>query len=1010
MAIIKYETHLSIYQEKTMTIGITINGKAQIVPGVYSTLTYENSLTNPLPGPRNILIIGEATSGVPGNQLNLAGAYFSNFSDVQDYYGSGPLVDAAHMIFTQQTSPAFTGSVNRLYCYKTNQSTQASRTLLQTVGSTPTIYGNINAAAQGTDGNLISAQVLAGNPVTYPNVSGYWLMDSSAISLGVSVNGVKLGAVNILDVDLPSNVVSKINGLNTGTPTVLASGGGLYDIMDRSQLATTASDINSQSGLATNTGSSWSIRLGVAVNSTPGQIVISAYSSTDGATYTASQFLGAGMSSVIPGDIVYIPPASSIAGAGGVNGGCCYIVISASSSGIVANKISGGAALPVAVAQSGSTAPSGAQGAVATAEFLVYRPISISSILSSVTGSSNSMEIYESTSGLSVMAQRLISPSSFVSPVSSTIAIGGSVSLSVTNTTISTGQFTITNGSWQNIPSAGSVLWIGRNSMLAGATLQNVGAWVVTSSGSSVITAVKASSAVLGTSVAAVSLAGTMNPFDIQPAIASSIYAGNLLIPSYEATVYLSASRQSDGASFPTTQVGGRVVLEVGYAGTSATLSIDSNYRLSTTVVGGSGASISSLNLGAYSTIGDLIKFLNSQTGYSARVSNNKYLSLSPKCLDQVTSMGICSGVTSVKSYPGRVKADYYDFSALFTANTGLLSFSGSDTLLRKAGLPSVDSVASFLAGGTLGATGNLHIAQAYDAALKVEVSQVVPLFSRDASYDISDGLTDALSTYSISAIISSLASHVSTASNSDYRKERYGLASYHGTFAATQQLSSSLGATNVNMFFQMVNAVGADGNLAWFLPWMGSCMVAAGRAQAALGVSMLRKSFACTAIKHPGNVSIYSSSLSNDFDPDLKSDQELAIQAGLIFLRSVSGAGQRMESPDASTYVSLSNDPKEWALSRINVQFCTTEVIKTARATIDNFIGETTIDVSAAVLRKAVSDVLAGFVSQKALKGYQVQGITSLGNGYKIAVRILPVEAVEFIELDFTAGRDVGQ
>lgn len=989
-----------------MTIGITINGKAQILPGVYSTLTYENSLTNPLPGPRNILIIGEATSGVPGNQLNLANVYFSNFSDVKSYFGSGPIVDAAHMIFTQQTSPVFTGSVNRLYCYKTNQSTQASRSLLQTVGSTPTVYGNINAMAQGTDGNLISAQILAGNPVAYPSTTGYWLIDNSTISVGVSVNGVKLGTVSIADTDRPADVVSKLNGIS---PSISASGGGLYSVLGLNQMLNSATDIDGTTqGTATNSGSSWAARLNVAINSNPGQIILTAYTSTDGATWSAGVFTGAGIGSVSVGDILYIPPASLIAGAGGVNGGSCYSIISASASGIVANKISGGAALPVAVAASGTTVASGSQGGVATAEFLIYRPISIASVSNNVTGGGNSMEIYESTSGLGTLAQRFISPSNFLSPVSSTIAIGGSVSLSVTNTSVSTGVFTISNGSWQNIPSAGSVIWIGRNSLLSGPTLQNVGAWIVTSSGSTAITAIKASGS--GTSISTVALSGVVSPFDIQPSVVSSVYAGNLLIPSYEATVYVSASRQSDGVSFPTTQAGGRVILEIGYAGTSGTLSIDSNYKLSTIVAGGSGSSISNLNLGAYSTIGDLIKYFNSQTGYSARVSNNKYLSLSPKYLDQVTGLGICSGISSGKSYPGRIKADYYDFGALFTANTGLISFSSADSLLRKAGLPSVDSVPSFLAGGVLGATGNLHIAQAYDAALKIEVSQVIPLFSRDSSYDISDGLTDPLSTYSISAIISSLASHVSTASNSDYRKERYGLASFHGTFAATQQLSSSLGATNINMFFQMVNAVGADGNLSWFLPWMGSCMVAAGRAQAALGASMLRKSFACTAVKHPGNVSVYSNSLSYDFDPDLKSDQELAVQAGLIFLRSVSGAGQRMESPDASTYVSLSNDPKEWALSRINVQFCTTEVIKTVRSTVDSFIGETTIDVSAAVLRKAISDILAGFVSQKALKGFQIQGITALGNGYKVAIRILPVEAVEFIELDFTAGRDVGQ
>jgi hypothetical protein len=147
---------------------------------------------------------------------------------------------------------------------------------------------------------------------------------------------------------------------------------------------------------------------------------------------------------------------------------------------------------------------------------------------------------------------------------------------------------------------------------------------------------------------------------------------------------------------------------------------------------------------------------------------------------------------------------------------------------------------------------------------------------------------------------------------------------------------------------------------------------------------------------------------MTNDFDPDSKADQESAIRAGLIFLRSVTGAGQRMESPDASTYVSASNDPKEWYFSRTNVIYVTDEVIKTCRSTAENFIGENTFNVSAAAIRKDIGDTLNGFVSQGALKGSQIQSVTALGNGYSVNIRILPVEAVEFISLAFTAGRDL--
>ena len=988
-----------------MTIGITINGKAQIVPGVYSTLAIENSIASPLPGPRNVLLLGEATSGVPGSLLDLKGAYFSNFEDVKAYYGSGPLVDAAHMMFTQQTSPVFTGSVNRVYCYKTNQSTQASRTISQTVNSVTTPYGNINALSQGVSGNLISAQVLTGNPVTYPSFSAYWIMRGFNVNLSVSLSGAQAASLTVTSEARPQDVVSQLNGV----AGITASGGGLYEILGPDQLPTTATTATGRTGTATNSGASWAARIGVAINSTLGQIVITPYTSTNGTTYSAGVFTGADIGNVSVGDVLYIPLASTIAGSGNVNS-AAYVIVAVSPSGITANKITRSAVLPNTVANSATTSPSGDQALISSSLFMVNKPISVTSSLAPVSGSGLSMEVY-STDGSTPIAEKFLSSSGMLSPVSATVAAGASVSLTVTTVAgVSTGVFNITNGSWQNSPVAGSVLWIGRNTILSGASISNIGAWVVTSAGTSTITAVKCNST--GVSVPSVALNGNTAPFDVQPPLCSTSYSSNLILPAYEPTVYLSASRRSDGSSFPSTQAGGRIVLEIGYAGTSATLNISNGNILSTTVVGGAGFSIPSLNLAAYSTIGDLVKYINSQTGYVARVSNNRYLSLSPAAvLDDVTNIGICCGLVSgSQSYPGRIKSDYFDFANLFTLNTGLVSFSSNSALLKKAGLPSPDANAIFLSGGILGSTSNIDISRGYDAGLKIEVSQVIPLFSRDASYDVVDGLTDPLSSYTIASVTNSLVAHVNTASNADTRKERIGCGSFHSDFITTQQFASSIGSYRVNMFFEMVNAVGADGNLAWYLPWMGAVMVAAGRAQAALGESMLRKAFACTGIKHPGNTSIYSASLSDDFDPDLKSDMESAILSGLIFLRSVTGSGQRMESPDASTYVSLSNDPKEWYLSRINVVFAVDEVLKTTRSTADNFIGANSITASAAVIRKALGDVLSGFVSQGAIKGYQIQSITSIGNGYNVAIRILPVEAVEFITLNFTAGRDLGQ
>jgi hypothetical protein len=929
--------------------------------------------------------------------------YFNNASDVAQYYGDGPIVDAAHMLFSQQVSPVFTGSVNRVYCYKTNQSTQASRSVVQ--GSLQ--YGTISAMAQGTSGNLISTQILTGNPIAYPSTTFHWLMNTSSVVTQISASGVLLGTRTSGTGSRPQDIVSSLATI----AGITATGGTFYEVIGPDQIDTSSKTATNRTGTATNSGTSWSARLGFTVSgSNLSQITLSAYTSVDGTTYTAGVFTGNDINNINVGDILYIPPASSLAGTGNKNSASCYLISAVSASGITATKITNQVQavvdLPNTVVPSSSTVASGDQQLVASAEFMIYRPITITTNLAPIPGDGLSLEIC-TTNGGQGYVERSINYGSFVSPVSSSVALGASVSLTVTGTQ---GIFSIQNGSWQNVPKPGSILWVAQQNILSGANSANNGAWIVTAAGSTSITTTKASGS--GISVAVTNLNSIINPFDIQAPMISTAVSGVLILPAFEPTVYVSASRQSDGLSFPTSTVGGRIVLELGYAGTSGTVNIDLNNFLSTTVTGGTGTNITKLNLGAYKTMGDLIKYLNSLTGYVARVSNNQYLSLSPfDVLDQVTGVGICSGfIGAAQTYPGRLKADAYDFRNLFDLNTGLMSFTFTKASIRVSGLPSVDPVTVFLTGGTQGSTANIDIANGFDAGLKIEASQVIPLFSRDAALDIADGMTDSASTYTIDSIVSALLSHVNTASNGDYRKERLGLSSYRESFAVTKNVSSKLSGPRINMFFQDVNAVGSDGNLSWFLPWMGSCMIAAGRTQAALGQSMCRKAFACTDVRHLGGGSIFSSSSNMDFDPDLKSDQEDAILAGLIFLRPVTGAGQRMESPDASTYVSLSNDPKEWFYSRTNVEFVADEVIKTTRSTVDNFIGQTTVDVSPAILRKAIGDVLNGFVSAGALKNYQIQALTSLGNGYVVKIRILPVEAVEFIELDFVAGRDAGQ
>lgn len=945
-----------------MTLATTVAGVRVVVPGTYSTLSVEDNLANVTPGPRNIVIFGEAAKGVPGSLLDLTKLFFTDYESLKAFYGSGPIVDAGRMIFQNQASPVFISSVNRLHVYKTNASTLAGRPLVANMST----YATLSAAEYGEDGNLISAQVQNATVEIKPSLTGFWVPKDEAMVLTARVSGATVTSSNLVAESVASDVVS---GLSSAS--IDATGGAQIELISGAQIGV---DL-----------------LSVTV------------SGSDIVVTCSAPFDGGGYASVLAGQVLYIPAASAIAGALSENVGA-YVLTAKTATTLSMSKISSSAAgvevapvLPVAV---GAVAIAGAQTSVASAEIMAHAPIVLSVLQTSAVGVGASLELYLAA-GDKNLAQRLYLASAQSSSVSAAVALSASVALAVT---ASVGTFSITLGAFQNLPKLGDVVWVTPASLLAGAASANVGAWIVTAAGSTSVVATKAVSG--GVSVASVALSGQENPFSVQPALGSTALGAKVHTSASERQVRLVASRQSDGLAFPAATVGGRVVLEIGYVGSAATLTITKSGRLQTAVSGGSGANMD-IQLSKYATMGDLVAFINSKTGYKARVPSVQLNSLAPKAvLDQVAAVGILSG-HSLNSLPGRVKSDYADFKKLVDDNFGLISYVQNTASVSYVGLPDAEASAQFLSGGSVGATTNASIASALDAALKIEVTQVVPLFSRDAAKDIDDGLTEPTSVYSIDAINALVKSHVATASNADYRKERFGEVSFHGTFEDAQLKAAELAAERLQMVFQLARAVNSSGVIQWFQPWMLSCAVAAGRVQAALGTSMLRKSFQVSDVKHIGDLSVFSDTLISDFDPDTK-DLDRAIEAGLLVLRPVTGFGVRCESPDLSTR-SRENDPKGWFFERISVQFVADEVLKTCRTTLESFIGERTSDVSASVVRKAINDIMALFISGGALRAFSIDSVRIDGNTAKVTLSIQPVEALEFIVIDVLAQRSVG-
>jgi len=355
----------------------------------------------------------------------------------------------------------------------------------------------------------------------------------------------------------------------------------------------------------------------------------------------------------------------------------------------------------------------------------------------------------------------------------------------------------------------------------------------------------------------------------------------------------------------------------------------------------------------------------------------------------------------SLSATNGRIKRDYYDWNQYFVNNFSLLAFQAGG-LAQKAGLPATEATAGYLTGAALGGTANADVQNALDAGLKIDVRMVLPLFSRDSTMDITDGLTDTSSSYTISSIHAAVKAHVSTASSELFRSERFGMLSIDAGFKGAIQAASALSYERIQLGFQRVNATGSDGSLHNFLPWMEMAAITAGRAQASLGTSLLRKPFLVSDVYEIGAGSLFTTSLMPDFDPNDQGQLEEAIEAGLLVLRAVNGFGVRMESPDLTTR-SRTNDPQAWVWERADVLFTSDELVQTLRSTLDNLIGTNT---PAAVVKTALQATGSSFVQSGSLVSFSVSKVAKTGNQVSAEVTMTPPEAVAAILLTVTAQR----
>lgn len=487
--------------------------------------------------------------------------------------------------------------------------------------------------------------------------------------------------------------------------------------------------------------------------------------------------------------------------------------------------------------------------------------------------------------------------------------------------------------------------------------------------------------------------------FGITPALVSA---------SVEPSVTLTLSQKRDLIE-EEEALGGNIVLMVGNDGsnsnTAATVTVDASSikLLEDAVV------VKTISKDEYLVLSDVVSEINLLTGWSAALSNTAYNQLSPSVLDQVTALGAFS---ASGAKPAQIKkdafevADFFDLSSL--ANIGTDSsgkFVQEDPVV---GLPSVQSEVS-LTGGAKGATTSASIVEALNQFTKFHVNSIVPLFSRDASEDVSDGLTDSGSTYTIDAIHQAVKTHISLMKTTKRRSERQGYLSYKASFEDCKTKAGVLADGRLQLVIQDTRNVDALGNVKWFQPWALGCMFAGARGGSPIGTPLTFKNMNTAGIRHTAQpMSTADADIVIDFDPDLQVED--AIIAGISFLEAPQTGGFRVVV-DNTTYGRDGN----FVWNRANVIYAADTVAYTLRNVLEvTFVGQKNT-LSPSIVSATVESIMLTLLGQgiivstpDAPNGFKDLTVSINGNTINVSIVIKVVEGIDFVLADISVQRAV--
>jgi len=792
-------------------------------------------------------------------------------------------------------------------------------------GSLPTTYGSLSSKNYGLDANSISFQTQLAQAEQGPQFSSFnYIPDENTAGAGLA--RINGGASATFALPAGSTPTAFVSAFNGAVTGVVAGGGS-------STGAITAAEIADTLTIAFTGGLTATLTISSAWATTPAI-----------------------------GETIYIPTGSVIAGAGSVNTGG-YIVTAATSTTLTLKKlsdplVSGAGVGPIAI--------------VAASDVQSFAKVTMTYAAATPDGVGAAVEIADSAGAVALedllyggSNKQVIDTTRVIdgSTMSLAIVAGPSITLSISSAFAAT-------------PLSGDIMTILPGSILAGTANANVGNYLVTSATSNSISASKFSGSPVA--VPATDITAT-DDLEVFKGFTSNSTAPLATTSGLEKKVQISLTRGSDGLIEDSVSLGGKIAMKIGYDGTTGTATIDAA-NLTLTVTGGSGAS-QSIQLSDFSTIQSLVNFINSQTGFSASVGDNVIASQSPSTLDRVASVGIAEEHPG--SLPGRIKVDSDAIQNFFDASS-LVAMSR----LKFSGLPTTQTSAVFLIGGSKGGTSAASTSAGVDDMRKVRINSLVPLFSRDATADILDGLTEPSSNYQISAVNAAAKSHAILMSNTLNRSERNAYCSIKDTFNNSKLESTSLASARVSLVIQDAKILKTDGTLQFVAPW-GLASVAAGmQAGARIGEPMTFKFLNVSSITH------------SDFDAQTQADD--AIDNGILFAEAPEQGGIRMVLGN-TTYGKDAN----FVFNRISVLYAADTVAFNLRKQLEAiFVGVGVAIADSESIKNTSISILNTFLDAGIIigddtnggKGYKNLNVSINGNIANLDVTITPVQGIDFV------------